>query len=179
MEFSAANTTKEVQNFKLTAAGSGLHADSAMTSNPITTLCEIKPEKCFVCTAVQPSQLRRSVRTVNAALLGTTAINASFGMTIRASTFTIARIAGFAGSGGVWESITFTVGFFFAAEKSLRGWNFSSCFKTGEKCNVCMALSLKGRHKCIERNLESDCPVCGDYMFTSTTTVIFMPCGHW
>ncbi|TPX73631.1 hypothetical protein CcCBS67573_g05097 [Chytriomyces confervae] len=45
-------------------------------------------------------------------------------------------------------------------------------------CNVCMAISLKGRHKCIERNLESDCPICGEYMFTSTTTVIFMPCGH-
>ncbi|KAI8927607.1 zinc-ribbon-domain-containing protein [Entophlyctis helioformis] len=36
----------------------------------------------------------------------------------------------------------------------------------------------RGRHKCIERNLESDCPICGEYMFTSTTTVIFMPCGH-
>ncbi|KAJ3215812.1 hypothetical protein HDU67_010305 [Dinochytrium kinnereticum] len=47
-----------------------------------------------------------------------------------------------------------------------------------KKCNVCMAISLKGRHKCIERNLESDCPICGEYMFTSTTTVIFMPCGH-
>ncbi|KAJ1553192.1 hypothetical protein HK096_008883 [Nowakowskiella sp. JEL0078] len=47
-----------------------------------------------------------------------------------------------------------------------------------KKCNVCMAISLRGRHKCIERNLESDCPICGEYMFTSTTTVIFMPCGH-
>ncbi|KAI9209647.1 zinc-ribbon-domain-containing protein, partial [Polychytrium aggregatum] len=47
-----------------------------------------------------------------------------------------------------------------------------------KKCNVCMAISLKNRHKCIERNLESDCPICGEYMFTSTTTVIFMPCGH-
>jgi len=47
-----------------------------------------------------------------------------------------------------------------------------------KKCNVCMALSLQGKHKCIERNLESDCPICGEYMFTSTTTVIFMPCGH-
>ena len=43
-----------------------------------------------------------------------------------------------------------------------------------KKCNVCMAMSLKGRHKCIERNLECDCPICGEYMFTSTTTVIFM-----
>jgi hypothetical protein len=41
-------------------------------------------------------------------------------------------------------------------------------------CNICMAMNLKGRHKCIERNLESDCPICGEYMFTSTTTVIFM-----
>ncbi|KAJ1545975.1 hypothetical protein HK405_007511 [Cladochytrium tenue] len=47
-----------------------------------------------------------------------------------------------------------------------------------DKCNICMAISLKGQHKCIERNLESDCPICGEYMFTSTTTVIFMPCGH-
>lgn len=43
-----------------------------------------------------------------------------------------------------------------------------------KKCNVCMAMSLNGRHKCIERNLECDCPICGEYMFTSTTTVIFM-----
>ena len=46
-----------------------------------------------------------------------------------------------------------------------------------EICNVCMAMGLKGNHKCIERNLESDCPICGEYMFTSTSTVIFMV--HW
>eukprot|EP01135_Chromosphaera_perkinsii_P006900 Nk52_evm55s621 gene=Nk52_evmTU55s621 len=47
-----------------------------------------------------------------------------------------------------------------------------------EGCNVCMAVSLKGNHKCIERNLESNCPICDEFMFTSTKTVIFMPCGH-
>ncbi|KAI9594588.1 zinc-ribbon-domain-containing protein [Syncephalis fuscata] len=47
-----------------------------------------------------------------------------------------------------------------------------------EKCNVCMATSLQGRHRCIERNLECDCPICGEYLFTSTSTVIFMRCGH-
>ncbi|KAF9395517.1 hypothetical protein BGX21_009877 [Mortierella sp. AD011] len=47
-----------------------------------------------------------------------------------------------------------------------------------KKCNVCMHINLKDNHKCIERNLECDCPICGEYMFTSTTTVIFMPCGH-
>ncbi|ORE01947.1 zf-CHY-domain-containing protein [Rhizopus microsporus var. microsporus] len=46
-----------------------------------------------------------------------------------------------------------------------------------KKCNICMVKSMTD-HKCIERNLECDCPICGEYMFTSTTTVIFMPCGH-
>ncbi|KAK3835725.1 MAG: zinc-ribbon-domain-containing protein [Linnemannia gamsii] len=47
-----------------------------------------------------------------------------------------------------------------------------------KKCNICMNIQLKDNHRCIERNLECDCPICGEYMFTSTTTVIFMPCGH-
>ncbi|KAI8078388.1 zinc-ribbon-domain-containing protein [Thamnidium elegans] len=46
-----------------------------------------------------------------------------------------------------------------------------------KKCNICLHVSMKN-HKCIERNLESDCPICGEYMFTSTAVVIFMPCGH-
>ncbi|KAF9991110.1 hypothetical protein BGZ75_004594 [Mortierella antarctica] len=47
-----------------------------------------------------------------------------------------------------------------------------------KKCNVCMNIQLQDNHKCIERNLECDCPICGEYMFTSTSVVIFMPCGH-
>ncbi|KAI7902171.1 zinc-ribbon-domain-containing protein [Cokeromyces recurvatus] len=53
------------------------------------------------------------------------------------------------------------------------GQDFFHC----KKCNICLSMSMK-KHKCIERNLESDCPICGEYMFTSTSTVIFMPCGH-
>ncbi|ORZ05264.1 zinc-ribbon-domain-containing protein [Absidia repens] len=45
-------------------------------------------------------------------------------------------------------------------------------------CHICMSISMQHKHRCIERNLESDCPICGEYMFTSTATVIFMPCGH-
>lgn len=47
-----------------------------------------------------------------------------------------------------------------------------------DKCNVCLSISLRDNHRCIERNLESDCPICGDYMFESTEPVIFMPCAH-
>lgn len=50
------------------------------------------------------------------------------------------------------------------------GTDFFHC----KTCNICMSIALKGRHKCIERNLESDCPICGEYMFTSTQTIIFM-----
>ena len=41
-----------------------------------------------------------------------------------------------------------------------------------------MSISLQGSHRCIERNTECDCPICGDYLFTSPETVVFMPCGH-
>ncbi|KAI8089505.1 zinc-ribbon-domain-containing protein [Halteromyces radiatus] len=54
------------------------------------------------------------------------------------------------------------------------GKDFFHC----NKCNICMSIAMLDKHRCIERNLESDCPICGEYMFTSTTTVIFMPCGH-
>lgn len=46
-----------------------------------------------------------------------------------------------------------------------------------DRCNACMSISLK-THKCVERSLESDCPICHSYMFTSTTPVMFLPCGH-
>jgi len=45
------------------------------------------------------------------------------------------------------------------------------------RCNACMSITLKD-HKCVERSLESDCPVCHEFMFTSTLPVMFLPCGH-
>lgn len=42
-----------------------------------------------------------------------------------------------------------------------------------EKCNICMVMSLKDNHRCIERSLECDCPICGEYMFTSTSKIVF------
>lgn len=46
-----------------------------------------------------------------------------------------------------------------------------------DKCNACMHMSLQD-HKCVEKTLNSDCPVCSDYLFTSTTPVMFLNCGH-
>jgi hypothetical protein len=46
-----------------------------------------------------------------------------------------------------------------------------------DRCNACMSITLRD-HKCVERSLESDCPVCSEYLFTSTTPVMFLVCGH-
>ncbi|KAI9847861.1 MAG: hypothetical protein M1838_000720 [Thelocarpon superellum] len=45
-------------------------------------------------------------------------------------------------------------------------------------CCVCMSISIAQSHKCIERSTDCDCPICGEYMFTSPLTVVFMQCGH-
>ncbi|KAK4455552.1 putative RING finger protein [Podospora aff. communis PSN243] len=46
-------------------------------------------------------------------------------------------------------------------------------------CKKCMAcISMTTGHKCIERSIDCDCPICGEYMFNSPRPVIFMQCGH-
>src|ERR1700712_408230 len=41
-----------------------------------------------------------------------------------------------------------------------------------------MSMSVEHSHKCIERVSDCDCPICGEYMFTSPSPVVFMLCGH-
>ncbi|KAE8452780.1 hypothetical protein EG329_013052 [Mollisiaceae sp. DMI_Dod_QoI] len=45
-------------------------------------------------------------------------------------------------------------------------------------CGTCISIAVEKSHKCIERVAESDCPICGEYMHTSTAPVVFMPCMH-
>ncbi|OQD84554.1 hypothetical protein PENANT_c012G02666 [Penicillium antarcticum] len=45
-------------------------------------------------------------------------------------------------------------------------------------CCVCLPMSIENTHRCIERSTQCDCPICGDYMFTSPETVVVMRCGH-
>lgn len=54
------------------------------------------------------------------------------------------------------------------------GKDFFHC----KKCCACLAISIEQDHKCIERSLDCDCPICGEYMFNSTRPVCFMKCGH-
>ncbi|CDR43629.1 CYFA0S12e02696g1_1 [Cyberlindnera fabianii] len=54
------------------------------------------------------------------------------------------------------------------------GQDFFHC----KGCNACLSIELQNEHRCIERATQSDCPICGEYMFTSTKPVVFMSCGH-
>lgn len=44
-------------------------------------------------------------------------------------------------------------------------------------CNACMSRSLSV-HKCRQKCLEDNCPICREYIFTSNSPVKALPCGH-
>ncbi|XP_075521268.1 LOW QUALITY PROTEIN: zinc finger protein BRUTUS-like [Primulina tabacum] len=44
-------------------------------------------------------------------------------------------------------------------------------------CNCCLGMRLL-EHKCTEKGLETNCPICCDFLFTSSATVRALPCGH-
>ena len=47
------------------------------------------------------------------------------------------------------------------------------------KCNSCVSLVM-GPHECLGKrsSMESECPVCKEFMFDSETPVKTLPCGH-
>lgn len=44
-------------------------------------------------------------------------------------------------------------------------------------CNACMSRSLRA-HICREKCFEDNCPICHEYIFTSSSPVKALPCGH-
>lgn len=59
-----------------------------------------------------------------------------------------------------------------------RGKGLEQDFRHCQACNACISMRVFDTHKCIERSLESNCPICHEFMFTSVEPVIFMTCGH-
>ncbi|KAF3352112.1 hypothetical protein VD0004_g9289 [Verticillium dahliae] len=59
-----------------------------------------------------------------------------------------------------------------------RGRGLGKDFFHCKKCCACISISIQDSHKCIERSTDCDCPICGEYMFTSPRPVVFMVCGH-
>ncbi|CAD5165963.1 unnamed protein product [Musa acuminata subsp. malaccensis] len=45
-------------------------------------------------------------------------------------------------------------------------------------CNCCLGMKLK-EHKCREKGLETNCPICCDFLFTSSAAVRALRCGHF
>ncbi|KAL2558992.1 zinc finger protein-related [Forsythia ovata] len=45
-------------------------------------------------------------------------------------------------------------------------------------CNCCLGMKLAD-HKCWEKALETNCPICFDFLFTSSAIVRALPCGHY
>jgi len=52
------------------------------------------------------------------------------------------------------------------------GIDFFHCMR----CNACVSKRIK--HKCVEKSLERDCPICGENLFSSTTALKVLRCGH-
>ncbi|PHH64027.1 hypothetical protein CDD81_5132 [Ophiocordyceps australis] len=59
-----------------------------------------------------------------------------------------------------------------------RGRGLGKDFFHCQKCQICIGVASQGSHRCIERSTDCDCPICGEYLFTSPRPVVFMACGH-
>lgn len=60
-----------------------------------------------------------------------------------------------------------------------RGLGLGKDYFHCKTCGVCKSIAVETSHKCIERVTDCDCPICGEYMFTSTRKVIYIDsCGH-
>lgn len=46
------------------------------------------------------------------------------------------------------------------------------------RCAGCIKTDCFDTHKCLEGSLQSSCPICSENLFSTTTPVMFMPCGH-
>uniref|UniRef100_A0A8D0QYK8 RING finger and CHY zinc finger domain-containing protein 1 n=2 Tax=Sus scrofa TaxID=9823 RepID=A0A8D0QYK8_PIG len=46
------------------------------------------------------------------------------------------------------------------------------------KCNLCLAMNLQGKHKCIENVSRQNCPICLEDIHTSRIVAHVLPCGH-
>ena len=54
----------------------------------------------------------------------------------------------------------------------------ASADRAAQKCGSCIAITMEASHKCREGAMDCDCPICGEYMFTSHKKVVAMKCGH-
>ncbi|OAA67893.1 chy and ring finger domain protein [Niveomyces insectorum RCEF 264] len=54
------------------------------------------------------------------------------------------------------------------------GKDFFHC----KKCGSCIAIHQEESHRCREGVMDCNCPICGEYIFTTHKKVVTMKCGH-
>ncbi|KAL5565824.1 hypothetical protein UlMin_028988 [Ulmus minor] len=52
--------------------------------------------------------------------------------------------------------------------------NFFHC----KNCGCCYPKSIEDGHRCVERAMHHNCPVCFEFLFDSTEAITVLPCGH-
>ncbi|AYV83817.1 MAG: CHY zinc finger family protein [Hyperionvirus sp.] len=52
--------------------------------------------------------------------------------------------------------------------------NFFHC----DECSCCLSINIKSDHKCVQQKLKQNCPVCLEYLYTSTIPSHSFACGH-
>ena len=46
-------------------------------------------------------------------------------------------------------------------------------------CNSCINKEHFENHKCLEKSLDTDCPICNENLFNSTKSLSLLNCGHY
>ncbi|PKA45851.1 RING finger and CHY zinc finger domain-containing protein 1 [Apostasia shenzhenica] len=52
--------------------------------------------------------------------------------------------------------------------------NFFHC----NQCGCCYGIALKESHRCVEKAMHHNCPICFEYLFDSTKDISVLQCGH-
>ena len=52
--------------------------------------------------------------------------------------------------------------------------NFFHC----DTCGCCYSTAIRSGHRCVERSMHSNCPVCFEFLFDSIRPISVMRCGH-
>ncbi|KAG0447955.1 hypothetical protein HPP92_028068 [Vanilla planifolia] len=52
--------------------------------------------------------------------------------------------------------------------------NFFHC----NQCGCCCSIEMKDSHRCVEKAMHHNCPICFEYLFDSTKDICVLQCGH-
>jgi hypothetical protein len=106
---------------------------------------------------------------------GTTATYASFGTITVARRSIIVSIVAYVEKAKALGRTTYTARYVLAFIIHYSAYHSN----TVQRCNVCISIGHVHTHKCLERATDCDCPICGEYLFNSSSAVVSMPCGHY